>query len=204
MNPQDAIDFSREAIMTCLKVGGPILVASLLIGMLVGVFQAMTQVQDQTVSFVPKILLLLGMIGLCLPWLTDQMLDFAKQSFEKPMMQWDGSEQASLDFDTSTQRKAQKGGLESLSIEPTFPQTEPSFPLPPNTASVSPFKNVPAMNASFERTPFPTRLDSNPQLDTVEIENTVTPPADLSTPTQTPFILPHYRFSEAPKTNIDG
>jgi len=59
MNPQDAIDFSREAIKTCIMVGGPILVASLLIGLIVGVIQAMTQVQDQTVSFVPKILLLL-------------------------------------------------------------------------------------------------------------------------------------------------
>ena len=65
MNPDDAIDFSREAIKTCMMVGGPILVASLLLGLLIGVFQAMTQVQDQTVSFVPKILLLIVMIGLC-------------------------------------------------------------------------------------------------------------------------------------------
>ena len=96
MNPQDAIDFSREAIKTCMLVGGPILVASLLIGLLVGVFQAMTQVQDQTVSFVPKILLLLVTIGLCLPWLTDQMLEFARLSFEKPMTQWTDVSRPSL------------------------------------------------------------------------------------------------------------
>lgn len=91
MNPQDAIDFSREALKTCMIVGGPILVASLLIGLLIGVIQAITQVQDQTVSFVPKILLLLVLIGLCLPWLTDRMTAFAKQSFEKPMTQWSGA-----------------------------------------------------------------------------------------------------------------
>jgi len=91
MNPDDAIDFSREAIKTCMMVGGPILLASLLIGLLIGVFQAMTQVQDQTVSFVPKILLLIVLIGLCLPWLTDRMMGFAKQSFEKPMSQWAGT-----------------------------------------------------------------------------------------------------------------
>ena len=85
MNPQDAVDLSREAIKTCLMVGGPILAASLLIGLLVGVFQAMTQVQDQTVSFVPKVILMLLCLGLALPWFADQMLDFARTSFEKPM-----------------------------------------------------------------------------------------------------------------------
>jgi flagellar biosynthetic protein FliQ len=96
MNPQDAIDFSREAIKTCLMVGGPILIASLLIGLLVGVFQAMTQVQDQTVSFVPKILLLIVMIGLCLPWLTGRMMEFAQHSFETPMTQWAGTSKPKL------------------------------------------------------------------------------------------------------------
>jgi flagellar biosynthetic protein FliQ len=85
MDPQDAIDLSREAIRTCIMVGGPILVASLVIGLLVSVLQAMTQLHDQTISFVPKILLLLVALAACLPWLTDQMLDFTKYSLEKPL-----------------------------------------------------------------------------------------------------------------------
>jgi flagellar biosynthetic protein FliQ len=89
MNPQDAIDFSREAIKTCMMIGGPILIASFVIGLIVGVFQAMTQVQDQTVSFVPKILALILTVGLLLPWCTDHLLDFARTSFERPMTQWD-------------------------------------------------------------------------------------------------------------------
>ncbi len=85
MNPQDAIDLGREAIRACFMVGGPILLASLLIGLLVGVFQAMTQVQDQTVSFVPKLLCLLAVLGLCLPWLTDQMVEYGEQAWAKPI-----------------------------------------------------------------------------------------------------------------------
>ena len=85
MDPQNAIDLSREAIRTCIMVGGPILVASLVIGLLVSVLQAMTQLHDQTISFVPKILLLLVALAACLPWLTDQMLDFTKYTLEKPL-----------------------------------------------------------------------------------------------------------------------
>jgi flagellar biosynthetic protein FliQ len=149
MNPQDAIDFSREAIKTCLMVGGPILAASLLIGLLLGVFQAMTQVQDQTVSFVPKILLLLVMIGLCLPWLSDQMLDFAKTSFEKPMTQWAGVSQPSL------------------------------FP------------------ADNRQTP----------ADVIAHSRILPGPPTLSNDHDTndnPFMLPHYRISKSPKSDIGG
>ena len=148
MNPQDAIDFSREAIKTCMMIGGPILAASLLIGLLVGVFQAMTQVQDQTVSFVPKFLLLLVTIGLCLPWLTDQMLEFAKHSFEKPMTQWAGTSQPNL-----------------------FPSS--------NNQSAQPVAFTTPTQKTADQTP-----------------NGETPR------TTSPFILPHYRISKAPKSDI--
>lgn len=85
MNPQDAIDLGRESLKACLLVGGPVLLASLVIGLLVGVAQAMTQVQDQTVSFVPKLLCLLVVLGLCLPWLTDHMIEYTTDTLSKPM-----------------------------------------------------------------------------------------------------------------------
>jgi flagellar biosynthesis protein FliQ len=62
-----------------------VLLASLVIGLIVGILQAMTQVQDQTVSFVPKLLCLLVVLGLCLPWLTDQMVDYTSETLSKPM-----------------------------------------------------------------------------------------------------------------------
>ena len=86
MDPQDAIDLSREAIHTCISVGSPILIASLLIGLLVSLVQSMTQLHDQAIVFVPKILLVLVTIAVCLPWLADKMIGFAKYSFEKPVV----------------------------------------------------------------------------------------------------------------------
>ena len=84
MDPQDAIDLSQEAIRTCIFVGGPILAASLLIGLVVSLIQSMTQLHDQSIAFVPKILLMLVAIAVCLPWLSDQMIEFTKYSLEKP------------------------------------------------------------------------------------------------------------------------
>ena len=69
-----------------MVVGGPILVASLLLGLLISLIQAMTQLHDQTLSFVPKLLGLLVLIALCLPWLTDRMAEFSKRSWGRPGM----------------------------------------------------------------------------------------------------------------------
>lgn len=182
MNPQDAIDFSREAIKTCMMVGGPILAASLIIGLIVGVFQAMTQVQDQTVSFVPKILMLLVAIGLCLPWLTDQMLDFARLSFEKPMTQWAGSSRPSL-FPTPTKQPAPAS--EHVAISNLQPKL--------STDRFSRTAVTPAIKSSF--IPTMTQLPSTPSTTTQE----VTPEKPNS-----PFILPHYRMSKVPKSDIGG
>ena len=90
VNPEDAVDLGREALRACIMVGGPILAAGLLVGLAVGVLQAMTQVQDQSVSFVPKILIMLVAIGFALPWLSEQMLDYTKESLESPAMSLSG------------------------------------------------------------------------------------------------------------------
>ena len=107
MNPQDAIDLGREAVKACLMVGGPILLASLVIGLIVGIAQAMTQVQDQTVSFVPKLICLLLVLGLCLPWLTDQMINYAGETLGKPMTHFN----AAPATQTNSTRVANNSGL---------------------------------------------------------------------------------------------
>ncbi len=86
MDPQDTIDFSREALMMIATVGGPILAAGLAIGLVVGIFQAMTQIQDQTVSAVPKILGMLFVTMLVLPWIGERMIDYTKATLETPMI----------------------------------------------------------------------------------------------------------------------
>ncbi len=79
MEAQDAVDWGREAITTGLWIAGPILISGLVIGLIVGILQAMTQVQDQTVAFTPKIILMIVVLGLCLPWLAGQMVEYSKQ-----------------------------------------------------------------------------------------------------------------------------
>jgi flagellar biosynthetic protein FliQ len=78
MNPQDAIDLGREAIITALVVGSPILLAGVVIGLLIGLIQAVTQIQDQTLSFVPKIIAMIGVLAICLPWLIERMMEYSQ------------------------------------------------------------------------------------------------------------------------------
>ena len=96
MDAQDAIDLGREAIRACMMIGGPILVVSLLVGLAIGMIQAMTQVQDQTVSFVPKLLIVMAGIGISLPWLSDRMVEFSHDVLSKPMMMAHGASQPAV------------------------------------------------------------------------------------------------------------
>ena len=77
MDPQDAIDLGREALWTTLIIGSPVLVAGMMVGLLVGLLQAVTQIQEQTVAFVPKILTMLLVLSLTLPWLIARMVQYS-------------------------------------------------------------------------------------------------------------------------------
>ena len=86
MEPHNAVEAGQNAILVCLMVGGPVLIVGLLIAILVGLVQAMTHVQDQTVSFVPKIILITIVLAICLPWLTDYMVQYAASMMETPFV----------------------------------------------------------------------------------------------------------------------
>ena len=86
MEPYDAVEMGRHAIEVCLMIGGPVLVAGLFVGLVIGAIQSMTGIHDQTVSFVPKLLILMIMIAMALPWFTDKLLDYARQSISQPMI----------------------------------------------------------------------------------------------------------------------
>ena len=81
MNPQDAIDLGREALITALLIGAPVLVVGVVVGLLVGLVQALTQIQDQTIAFVPKIIAMVAALGLCLPWLVQRMMEYTEDVF---------------------------------------------------------------------------------------------------------------------------
>ena len=76
MDTQAAIDIGREALWTMLIIGSPVLVAGLIVGLVIGLLQALTQIQEQSVVFVPKIIIMLVVLSASLPWLISQMVHY--------------------------------------------------------------------------------------------------------------------------------
>jgi flagellar biosynthetic protein FliQ len=77
----DAVEAVRTALMEALVLALPILAAGLVIGLVVSLFQAVTQIQEQTLVFVPKIIVMLLVAVALLSWLTVRMGDFATLMF---------------------------------------------------------------------------------------------------------------------------
>lgn len=69
MSQNQVLYMAKEALGTAMLVGGPILGVSLLVGLLVSIFQAMTQIQEQTLSFIPKILAIVAVLLIMGPWM---------------------------------------------------------------------------------------------------------------------------------------
>jgi flagellar biosynthetic protein FliQ len=76
MDPQDAIDLGREALWTVLLIGSPVLLAGMIVGLVISLFQTLTQIQEQSVVFVPKLIVMLLVLSVMLPWLISRMLQY--------------------------------------------------------------------------------------------------------------------------------
>ncbi|MEX0936804.1 MAG: flagellar biosynthesis protein FliQ [Pirellulales bacterium] len=79
MDAHDAIDLGREAILVTLLISSPVLVAGMVVGLGVGLLQALTQIQEQTVAFVPKIVAMVLTLSLVLPWLIDRVVEYSRE-----------------------------------------------------------------------------------------------------------------------------
>jgi flagellar biosynthesis protein FliQ len=77
MDAQNALDLAREALWLTLLIGSPLLLAAMGLGLLIGLLQAMTQIQDQTVAFVPKLVAMLIALSVAMPWLINQMVQYS-------------------------------------------------------------------------------------------------------------------------------
>ena len=82
MDAAAAVDLCRATLMAAVVIAAPLLLVGMAAGLLVGLMQALTQVQDQTVAFVPKILAMAGVLVVCLPWLVMRMVEFTRVVFE--------------------------------------------------------------------------------------------------------------------------
>lgn len=76
MNPDTVIEIGRRAIETMLLVSGPMLALSLVIGLVVSAFQAMTQIHEATLSFVPKLIAIFVATLLFFPWMMGSLVSF--------------------------------------------------------------------------------------------------------------------------------
>lgn len=76
MTPELVTELGRQALETTLLISAPILGLSLVVGLLVSAFQAMTQLNETTLTFVPKLLTLFGALLLFLPWMLDVMTTY--------------------------------------------------------------------------------------------------------------------------------
>jgi flagellar biosynthetic protein FliQ len=83
MSEEFIVHLFREAFYTALLVSGPILLASLVVGLLISIFQAATSVQEFTLTFVPKIAVVAIVIVLMLPWMMDTMIGFTTDLFQR-------------------------------------------------------------------------------------------------------------------------
>ena len=64
--------------MTAFILGTPVLLAGLAVAVVVGFLQALTQIQDQTISFISKLVAMVVALGLCLPWLVERMVQYSQ------------------------------------------------------------------------------------------------------------------------------
>jgi flagellar biosynthetic protein FliQ len=79
--PDEAVEIVRVALFQALLIALPILGAGLLVGLVISLFQAVTQIQEQTLTFVPKIIVMIVVVIVLLGWITVQMVDFAEEMF---------------------------------------------------------------------------------------------------------------------------
>jgi flagellar biosynthetic protein FliQ len=82
MTPEMIVTIGREALTTVLMVAAPMLGCALVIGLAIAVFQAVTQINEMTLTFVPKILAVATAVLIFLPWMINKLTDFTRHLFE--------------------------------------------------------------------------------------------------------------------------
>ncbi|MCP4703400.1 MAG: flagellar biosynthesis protein FliQ [candidate division Zixibacteria bacterium] len=81
MTPEMVTTVGRDAITTMLMVAAPMLLSGLIIGVTISIFQAITQIQEMTLTFIPKIVIVAVSLLVFLPWMMNILLDFTRGLF---------------------------------------------------------------------------------------------------------------------------
>ena len=83
MSGPEVLDIARDAILVLLKIGAPIMLVALIVGVLIALLQALTQMQEMTLSFVPKILAIFLTVVLALPFMVQTLVGFGEELFRQ-------------------------------------------------------------------------------------------------------------------------
>lgn len=83
MTPDHAVDLMRSALVLSLLIGAPALLTAIVVGLVVSLMQAVTQLQDQTLSFVPKIIAMMVVMLYTLPWVLSEIVEYSHELFQE-------------------------------------------------------------------------------------------------------------------------
>lgn len=83
MSAEQIIDIARDAIWTIIKCSAPMLLISLVIGLIVSLFQTVTSIQEQTLTFVPKFIAIMAMVILAGNWILNNLVEYMNDLFSQ-------------------------------------------------------------------------------------------------------------------------
>jgi len=83
MSPDTVMDVGREAMYLTMMLAAPLLLSALAVGLLIGVFQAATQIQEMTLSFIPKLMVLVFALLTAGPWMLRMLVEFTLRLFSE-------------------------------------------------------------------------------------------------------------------------
>ena len=81
MTPENAMTIGRQALEITFMISAPLLLAALITGLIVSIFQAATQINEMTLSFIPKLLVMFLVMAIAGPWMLNVMMDYMQRLF---------------------------------------------------------------------------------------------------------------------------
>jgi flagellar biosynthetic protein FliQ len=83
MDETAVLEVSREVFFVILKTGGPIMAAGLVVGLTIAIFQTLTSIQEMTLTFVPKIIIIFGAVIVFMPFMITSIIEFTRSLYDR-------------------------------------------------------------------------------------------------------------------------
>ncbi len=83
MSPETVVTIGQQALWVTMIIASPLLLSALAVGLLVGMFQAATQINEMTMSFIPKLLVLVAALVVAGPWMLGVIVNYTRQLMEQ-------------------------------------------------------------------------------------------------------------------------